>query len=115
MHEISLVRSIFSSLEAEFSKENLNKLNAIYLRVGKLSNVEPLLMQSAFDAVKTAEEKFAEVILHIEVLPIEIFCENCRKRSAVDNYKFICQTCRQPNNNVVQGLELLINKVEFDD
>ena len=114
MHEISLVRSIFNTLEAEFSKEDLENLKAVDLKVGLLSNIEPLLMQNAFDAVTAAEEKFQTVKLNIETVPIEIYCKACDCNSFVENYKFACSVCDVPNNNVVKGTELLIHKVHFD-
>ena len=114
MHEISLVRSIFNTLESEFSKKELDTMTAINLRVGLLSNVEPLLMQNAFDAVTTAEEKYQGVKLQVELVPIEIHCNDCQSSSIVENYKFVCASCGKPNNNVVKGTELLIHQVHFD-
>lgn len=114
MHEISLVRSIFNTLESEFSKKELDTMTAINLRVGLLSNVEPLLMQNAFDAVTTAEEKYQGVKLEVELVPIEIHCNDCQSSSIVENYKFVCASCGKPNNNVVKGTELLIHQVHFD-
>jgi len=115
MHEISLIRNIFNTLESEFSKEELSRLNQIDLKVGLLSNVEPALMNNAMKAVTEAEEKFQRVLLEIELVPIEIYCEACDTHSRIDNYKFICMACNQPNNNVVKGTELLIHRVHFDE
>lgn len=114
MHEISLVRNIFNTLEAEFSQEELERLRAINLKVGLLSNIEPVLMQNAFEAVTTAEEKYLDVQLNVELIPIEVFCNSCQTNSTVENYKFACSSCGQPNNNVVKGTELLIHQVQFD-
>ena len=114
MHEISLVRNIFSTLEAEFAALELEKLSAIDLKVGLLSNVEPLLMQNAFKAVTEAEEKYQEVRLNVEVVPIEVYCSDCDTNSTIHAYKFICQKCGRPNNNVVKGTELLIHRVHFN-
>lgn len=113
MHEISLVRSIFNTLESEFSQTELNQLTAIDLKVGLLSNVEPVLMQNALNAVTTAEEKYQDVKLNIEVIPIEIECQACGGRSIIKQYKFVCAHCGQPSNNVVKGTELLIHRVHF--
>ncbi|HHG86228.1 MAG TPA: hydrogenase maturation nickel metallochaperone HypA [Bacteroidetes bacterium] len=113
MHEISLVRNIFNTLESEFSKTELDTMTAIDLKVGLLSNVEPALMQNAFDAVTSAEEKYQNVKLNVEVVPIEIHCEDCKTNSTIENYKFVCSSCGKPNNNVVRGTELLIHKVHF--
>lgn len=114
MHEISLVRNIFNTLESEFAKEELDTMTAIHLKVGLLSNVEPVLMQNAFQAVTTAEEKYQTVRLHVELVPIEIYCVDCDTNSTIENYKFACTSCGQPNNNVVKGTELLIHQVQFD-
>ncbi|PHN03821.1 hydrogenase maturation nickel metallochaperone HypA/HybF [Flavilitoribacter nigricans] len=115
MHEISLVRSIFNTLEAEFSAEELGRLNTIELQVGLLSNVEPVLMQNAFEAVTTAENKFREVSLRVNTVPIEIHCADCGVNSTISDYKFVCASCGRPNNNVVKGMELLIHRVHFDE
>lgn len=115
MHEISLVRSIFNTLEAEFSKAELDRMTAIDLQLGLLSNVEPTLMHNAFAAVTTAEEKFQDVQLNIETVPIEIQCEVCEQTTLVQEYKFACGHCGRPTNNIIRGMELLIHKVHFQE
>ncbi|MCB0578901.1 MAG: hydrogenase maturation nickel metallochaperone HypA [Phaeodactylibacter sp.] len=115
MHEISLIRTIFNTLEAEFSPAELERMAAIDLRVGRLSNVEPVLMQNAFRAVTTAEEKYQQVELNIEAVPVEIYCADCGVNSTIENYKFACAVCGRPNNNVVKGTELLIHRVRFGE
>jgi len=115
MHEVSLVRTISSTLEAEFPAEELSRLTDIRLRVGLLSNVQPVLMQNAFAAVQEGEGKFPGVRLHIEVLPVRVRCEVCTHESEIHNYKFACAHCGKPTSNVIQGNELLIHKVEFAD
>lgn len=115
MHEVSLVRTISATLEAEFSTEELSRLTQIRLRVGLLSNVQPVLMQNAFAAVQEGEGKFPGVRLSIEVLPILVRCEVCTHESEIHNYKFACAHCGKPTSNIIQGNELLIHKVEFSD
>ena len=113
MHEISLIRNIFKTLQDEFPTE-INKVRGIYLTVGLLSNVQPILMQSAFDAVLQDEPIYNKTTLHVNVLPVLIFCDDCKINSEVFNYKFAC-SCGKPSRNIVQGEELLISKVEFAD
>ncbi|MEL6717418.1 MAG: hydrogenase maturation nickel metallochaperone HypA [Bacteroidota bacterium] len=115
MHEISLVRNVFNTLEAEFSKEELDSMEVIDMKIGLLSNVEPILMQNAFQAVTTAEEKYQTVQLNIELIPIEIYCASCDCNSTIEHYKFACAICGKPNNNVVKGTELLIHRVHFKE
>lgn len=112
MHEISLVRNIFNTLEAEFP-DRFDEITTIYLTVGELSNVQPILMQNAFDAVIQDEPKYRNTCLKVLVLPIKIYCSECGRESIVEQYKFICSHCQTPSKQVIQGEELLISKVEF--
>ena len=114
MHEVSLVRGVFRSLEEEFNSDQLAKMHTIRMKIGLLSNVEPVLMQSAFNAVKEDNPQYANVNLDIESIPIEVHCDICGKDSVVSNYRFVCD-CGVPTNNVVKGQELLIHQVEFLD
>ena len=113
MHEISLVRNIFKTLEEEFPGE-IDKVRGIHLTVGLLSNVQPILMQNAFEAVLLDEPLYNKATLHVEVLPVLIHCDECDKTTEVKNYTFVC-SCGKPSKNIVQGEELLISKVEFAD
>ena len=114
MHEISLVKNIFHTLEDEFPGE-INKIRCIHLKVGLLSNVQPILMQNAFEAVLLDEPKYNKTSLHVDVLPIIIQCEICNTKTEINNYKFVCSNCFKPGKNIIQGEELLISKVEFEE
>ncbi|MEQ9286552.1 MAG: hydrogenase maturation nickel metallochaperone HypA [Cyclobacteriaceae bacterium] len=114
MHEISLVRNIFRTLESEFEKEELTRLNQIDLKVGLLSNVEPILMQNAFEAVTQDENRFLETKLVVNVVPIIIECELCGEVNEVKNYSFKCSN-GHPTKNIIQGAELTIERVHFAD
>jgi hydrogenase nickel incorporation protein HypA/HybF len=112
MHEVSLVRNIFSTLEEEFP-EKMDRLRGIHLRVGLLSNVQPILMQNAFNAVLEDEPQYQHASLHLEVLPVLIHCDDCDTDSEVKYSKFVCSQCGKPSRNIIQGEELMISKVEF--
>jgi len=115
MHEISLVRNVFRTLESQLSAEDMARLKKIKLRVGLLANVEPILMQNAFEAVtETEQPAFKSVVLDIEFVPIRILCPSCGLESGVENYRFRCAHCDTPSNELVSGTELLISGVELD-
>jgi hydrogenase nickel incorporation protein HypA/HybF len=115
MHEISLVKNIFGSLDSVYNETDRRKIQKIHLKVGLLSNVEPILMQNAFEAVVATERKeYGNCQLEIEVLPIKVYCDICEKETEVSNYKFFC-ACNRPTNKVIQGNELLISGVEIAD
>ena len=111
MHEISLVRTIFKTLEDEFPGET-DSIRNIQLTVGLLSNVQPILMQNAFDAVLQETPRYQKTSLQVEVLPILIKCHACGQTTEVKQSVFIC-SCGKPCGNIVQGEELFISKVSF--
>jgi hydrogenase nickel incorporation protein HypA/HybF len=100
-------------LEAEFP-ERFASIQTIYLTVGELSNVQPILMQNAFNAVLEDEPRYRNKHLEVQVLPIKIFCGDCNLETIVKQYKFICSKCGKASKNIIQGDELLISKVEFE-
>ena len=112
MHEISLIRNIFQTLEDEFPGE-MDRIRGIHLRVGLLSNVQPILLQNAFNAVLEGEPRYRLASLHVEVLPVLIHCDVCDRDSEVKYSKFVCSHCGKPSRNMIQGDELMISKVEF--
>jgi hydrogenase nickel incorporation protein HypA/HybF len=114
MHEISLVRSIFNTLEAEFPGK-MQQVRGIHLSVGLLANVQPILMENAFQAVLEDDPKYRSTSLHVEVLPILIYCDTCDKTTEVLHYKFACSHCGKPCRQITQGEELLISGVEFEE
>ena len=114
MHEISLVRNIFRTLESEFREDELERLSQIDLKVGLLSNVEPILMQNAFEAVTEDEQRFLDAKLLVNVVPIIIKCELCGDESEVKNYSFKCRN-GHPTKNIIKGEELTIERVHIND
>lgn len=113
MHEISLVRNILRTLEAEFP-DRIRTMQRIQIKAGLLSNVQPILLQNAFEAVIVDEPQYAHVALDVVILPILVQCDKCGKTNEVEQYRFIC-ACGEPCRNVIQGEELLISEVEFSN
>jgi len=115
MHETSIVNSIMRTLEMEFEQEKLKKMKAIHLKVGILSNIEPRLLHNAYSAYHLSNPGYQDVSLHVQSVEIKIQCEVCNHITKVENYRFICDNCDRPSKNLIQGEEMLIHKVEFQD
>jgi len=115
MHETSIVNSIMKTLEMEFEQEKLDKMKTIFLKVGKLSNIEPRLLHNAYTAKYPCGTKYHQVKLNIESTEIKIQCKFCNHITQIKNYRFLCEKCKKPSKNLIQGEEMLIHKVEFDD
>lgn len=115
MHETSVVNSIMRTLEQEFEAQKLDKMIGIYVKVGILSNIEPRLLYNAYEAYHLSHQNYHNAKLYIEMTELKIKCESCGHITLVKNYRFLCDKCEQPSKNVIEGEELLIHKVEFND
>lgn len=70
MHELSLVQSIFASLEGELAKDELERLTRVDMKIGVLANVEPTLLQNAFLAYQESHPEYNQVKLEMERIPV---------------------------------------------
>jgi len=115
MHELSLVQSIFGTLEHELSEEEMQRVAAVELKIGLLANVEPILLQNAFKAYKASHPQYQQVELKTQMVEIKIHCLACGSQSIVKQYLFKCTNCGSPSNNIVSGEELLIHRIHYHD
>lgn len=113
MHEISLVRDIFKTLEEQLNEDEMQRLSKVHLDLGVLSNIHPILMENALGAVKQDYGKYMDVQFKMNVIPVRIYCASCDAHSDIHNYSFRCIYCGAPNNNIVAGEEMLITKIEL--
>ena len=111
MHETGIVQEIFDTLQQEYPNR-YSSIVKIQLEAGLLSNIQPILIQNAFEAYVIDEPQFADVELEVKVLPIHAFCAHCQEAFEVVFHRFIC-SCGTPSSQVIQGEELRISQVIF--
>ena len=112
MHEIYLVKNIFDRIQEEFP-EKYEDVSSVHLKVGLLSNVQPILIQNAYKAYVMECPEFYHTELVVDVLPVLIKCEECGEVTEVKQNKFVCGNCGHPTRNIIQGEELYINEIKF--
>ena len=113
MHEIALVKNMFQMLEESFPGR-IENIRTITLTAGLLSNVQPILIQNAFDAVLKEEQRYKNVSLQVKILPILIHCTDCDATTEIKHYTFVC-SCGLPCNNIIQGQELSVTEIEWNN
>lgn len=113
MQEEKLVQNIFDTLKENFSSK-INEICEIEITVGLLSNVDPILLESAFDKFIKEHSNYKNIKLHIKLIDIEAVCKICNKTFGIENQNFICNTCTTPSTTIVKGKELHISKVIFE-
>lgn len=111
MHEVPIIRDIFRTLEENYS-DKLDRITKVQVAAGLLCNVQPVLLQNAFEVLIREEPRFSNIDLEVVLLPIIAYCAKCNREFGVERNKFVCE-CGTASNKIMQGEELLISKVEY--
>jgi hydrogenase nickel incorporation protein HypA/HybF len=113
MHELSIVASLFETLEEKAREHNALKITMVRLRVGQLAGVVPEFLRTAFDIYKE-DTIAADAVLKIEEVPFRVRCRRCGVETARDDFVFACSACGSSDMEVREGLELILDKVELE-
>lgn len=111
MHEVSIVREIFETLQQHHASK-FDNITKVQVEAGLLCNIQPILIQNAFEALILEEPHLADIDLEVVLLPIVAHCDTCNKNFEVKLHTFVCE-CGTPSRIVVQGEELRISKIEY--
>ena len=112
MHEFSIVSSLLDLCEKNAKENNATKIIKVEVKIGKLSGVEPHLLQTAFDTFK---EKTicdgAEFCIHVQELVVG--CKKCDEQSVLKNNIFVCPKCGG-DVEVLEGEDMYLMRLEME-
>ncbi len=114
MHELSIANSIFDTVSMEMTRLNLQSIQAVVLRVGALSAVDPEALRFSFEAI-TAETPLANTKLEIEQVAIQGKCKICGSKFTVEDFIFACPLCQSGQIEVTHGEEMEIAYLEVEE
>lgn len=111
MHEYSIVLALMERIEAEVAARGAVAVHRVRLRIGALSGVEPVLLESAFSLVR--EHTMCEgAALDIERVPASWCCLRC-DRSIAAGDTLQCPDCNEPAR-LQGGDEILLDQLELE-
>lgn len=113
MHEFSIVTALLEMCEKNAKEHNASKITKVEIKVGKLSGVEPHLLETAFNTFK--EETIcdgAEFVMQIQ--DIVVRCQSCQTETALSKNEFTCPTCNSTELNIVDGEEMYLMHLEME-
>jgi hydrogenase nickel incorporation protein HypA/HybF len=113
MHELSIVASLFEVLEAKARENQATKIVGVKLKVGKLAGVVPEFLQSAFDSYKR-DTIAAEAKLEMEEVPLKLRCRKCAADIVQEEYSLLCPYCGSTDLEILEGMELLLDKIDLE-
>ncbi len=114
MHEYSIVQNLLDLCEQNAAAHNCTNITKVVIKIGRLSNVEPELLRTAFDTFK--EDTIAngsELVIVDQKVVVE--CKNCNKTSELEVNEFCCPECKSYKVKVLDGEELLLMSLEMDE
>lgn len=113
MHEFSIVTALLEMCEKNAKENNASKITKVEIKVGKLSGVEPHLLETAFNTFK--EETIcdgAEFVMQIQ--DIVVRCRSCQSEATLSKNEFTCPTCNSTELSIVDGEEMYLMHLEME-
>ena len=114
MHEVSICQGIINSLEMELDEGKLDQVREVYLKVGILSCIEPVILNNVF-SIMIEDTYLKRAVLYIETVEVLAECGECNKQVKVEKYMFVCPDCGNPLSNIIEGNELRIYKIVLEE
>ncbi|MDA3896139.1 MAG: hydrogenase maturation nickel metallochaperone HypA [Desulfobacteraceae bacterium] len=114
MHELPVINSILKVVLKHAVDNNVNKVVAVHLQVGELSDLEDKWMQQYFDHL--AKGGIAEgAQLKIERTPVVMKCNDCGHSYVAkikEDKTLACPKCGSEKNTLVSGREYIVKNLE---
>lgn len=114
MHEASIAASLIEIVLDTAGKNNSEKVNKVFVKIGRLAAVEIDSLLFAYDAIKEEYPPIKDSELVIEDVLITGRCAAC---GAVDTYTemfFACGSCGSFEVELLTGEELAITEIEVE-
>ncbi len=113
MHETSIVQNLFDVIREDYLKHEPARVTAVTLELGTFSNIEPVLLNEAFQVMKKGTE-FESTELSLQTVETIAECYHCRHRFMPEEFPFLCPSCGQFGGKVIQGGDLIIKHIEME-
>jgi len=113
VHELSLVASVFDVLEGKARELGASRVSAVVLKVGAMSGVVPDLLESAFETYKEGTLA-GQARLEIVVVPVRLRCPDCGGDTVREDADFSCAACGSRRVEIVEGRELVVERIELE-
>ena len=113
MHELSIALSIVDIATEAARKNGGGTVEALYLRLGKLSGVAKDALLFSWE-IACADTPIKGSRLIIEEVPVVVHCSSCDADRTIDpTDDFACPVCNEPTPTIVSGKELQLSALEI--
>ena len=112
MHELSLCEDIIEQLSVLAKRHGAASIARVRVRIGALSGVEPMLLESAFRSARI-ETIAAQAEIDTEWVQARVKCRNCGGEADAPPNDLGCPTCGSLETELTRGDELMLASVEL--
>ena len=113
MHEYSIVQALLEQCENHAKANASAKVTKVVTKIGKLSGVEPHLLEVAFDAFK--EKTVCEnAQFEMQLQNLVLYCNVCNKESEQDEVRYQCRHCQSTDVSVIDGEDMFLMSLEME-
>ena len=112
MHELSVCQNLIAQVNQIAWSNNASRVDKIYLQVGPLSGVEPILLEAAFPLASAGTiAANAQLVIHTNAITIR--CNHCQAQSEAEANHLVCGSCGAWQTELLGGNELLLERLEM--
>lgn len=111
MHEFSVAKSLINIVEDTVAINGGGKVYKVVVKIGKLSGVEPYLLQTAFDFLRQESDHLKDAVLVINIQEIVCKCRDCGAEFVASDFDVVCKVCGSYNTDVVDGKDMILESV----
>lgn len=111
MHELSIIVDLINLCEKNAIKNNAKICEKIIIKVGKLSGVEPHLLENAFEFYKQTSQICKNAKLEIIHQSVIAKCQDCGNEAEILDYNFYCKKCTSTNLKIIDGEDMYLMKL----
>ena len=111
MHEFSIIQNIVDIVKASALKSGVSHVNTVEIEVGQASGVVTEAMQFAWQSF-TNEQLLLHAQLIIREIPLQLRCNNCKKKFSPKEVYEPCPFCGEFGSEILKGRELKVIAIE---
>lgn len=112
MHELSIALSMIEEIEEQTEKHGGGVVEAVYVRIGVLSGVDPQALRFAYE-LACEGTALTSSRLEIESVELRVFCPQCATTHTPDPQHILCPRCLTPEQEILDGRELEVRALEL--
>lgn len=111
MHELSLIRELFSIIEEEVKKHKKEIVKSVKLKVGTFSGAVPEYLKEAFQ-IYSVNSCAEGAKLEIEIEEPIAKCPFCEVRFKPSDILLVCPNCGR-SGKIEKGFEIVLESLEI--